>query len=405
MTNLTRLLLCVVALFGIGAISAEAQTYRAGQAIEYRRTGATEWEPGTIIGPTADGRQYLVRRKPSQFFPQGSEAAFFPNELRLPQGAQAPAPQPRAQPQPQPPAQPRAAPAGPAAGACPPGQAIEYSRTGADWELGTIIGPTADGRQCLVRRKPSQFFPEGAEAAFFPNELRPPQGPQPPAPQPAPPQPRAGPPADIAQRPIVPPRAPPGPAACPAGGPMNEEAVLAYARQVLGPNPWGPDRERGVAQIRDCIKQNGATFVSSQAFDNRMHAQGTNAVHINYAIDDNYNRHPTLNDYFGTFDLRSAVTGRLDTQKRLGGLAIDPNGTYVWDVLGDGRNIIRGTWRQATPADMKEYEGGPGIVLQRARDGFDYHVRVNRTPGREAETWIEVGLGRGRQSVQYGRKL
>jgi hypothetical protein len=147
------------------------------------------------------------------------------------------------------------------------------------------------------------------------------------------------------------------------------------------------------------------TFKPGQAIDNRMHAQGTNAAHINYAIDANYNRHPTLNDYFGRFDLRSAVTGGGDTQKRLGGITINPDGTYVWDVRGDGQNIIRGTWRQATPAYMMEYEGGPGIVLLRARAGHDYHARVNCTPGWEGDTWIEVGTGRGRQAVEFGLKL
>jgi hypothetical protein len=201
---------------------------------------------------------------------------------------------------------------------------------------------------------------------------------------------------------------------------MNEEAVLAYARQVFGPNPWGPHRDAGVAQICDCIEQNGTTFISSQAFDNRMAAQGTNAVHINHAIDGNWNNPPKLEDYFGTFDLTPANRGSnsvkckngttvikttIDSQARLGGLTINANGTYVWDTYGSGREIIRGTWRQATPAYMMEYEGGPGIVLLRARTGHDYHARVNCTPGWEGDTWIEVGTGRGRQAVEFGLKL
>lgn len=313
--TLVRMLLCVAVLLGLGVVAAVAQTFQPGQQIEYRRTGAANWEPGTIIGPTQDGRQYRVRQKPSQFFPEGAESVFSPNELRVPQAAQA---------------------------------------------------PPAPQRPVVVQPAPTA-----------------------------------------------------GPVACPAGGPMTEEDVLAYSRQVLGPNPWGPHRDAGVARIRDCINRRGATFVSGRDFDNRMHAQGTNAVHINYAIDNNWGPPPALADYFGTFDLTSANRGSnsvkrknattvrkttIDSQARLGGLAIDANGTYVWDTRGDGRAIVRGTWRQATPGDMMEYEGGVGIVLLKAREAFDYHVRVNRTPGWAGDTWIEVGTGRGRQSVQYGLK-
>ncbi|HYC64762.1 MAG TPA: hypothetical protein VEC14_08540, partial [Reyranellaceae bacterium] len=129
MTKLVRLILCATALLCLGAASALAQTFQAGQQIEYRRTGSLNWERGVIVRPTADGRQYVIRQKPSQFFPEGAEATYWPNELRVPQAAQAPAPQPQPtpnQPRAAPPAGPPAGPVGVGPGGLKPGDTVEY---------------------------------------------------------------------------------------------------------------------------------------------------------------------------------------------------------------------------------------------------------------------------------------
>lgn len=69
-------------------------------------------------------------------------------------------------------------------------------------------------------------------------------------------------------------------------------------------------------------------------------------------------------------------------------LAIGANGTYVWN---DGKGqLIKGTWRYATPEEMK-MQGGAGIVLQRAAQGRDWIVFKfqSRVPNKSERVEVE----------------
>ena len=46
-------------------------------------------------------------------------------------------------------------------------------------------------------------------------------------------------------------------------------------------------------------------------------------------------------------------------------------------------------------------EGGTSIVLEKARQNEDYTVRMCRVP--DYERWIDVGMGKGRIGISYGR--
>ena len=94
---------------------------------------------------------------------------------------------------------------------------------------------------------------------------------------------------------------------------------------------------------------------------------------------------------------------RLDAAARLGEVTINADHTYVWNVLGDGRQIIRGTWREATEAEKQFWEGGPSIWLLSARGGQDYQLRGDRQPGWAG--WVDIGQGKGRIAVQSGKKI
>lgn len=278
------------------------------------------------------------------------------------------------------------------------GEAIEYrdgSSYPAKWEKGVFVKMLPGGTQALIRKKPSQFFPEGSESAFAIADIR---SPQPAAAQPAPP-------------------AAPIPAPPAGEGLLTKEQVLAYAKQLMGPNPWGnPSRDAILDQIRDYVKTRGTSFQPDLDFSNRMGAQGTYSVHIGYAASANYGKPPKPESYFGTWLLRAANRGSqsyttsggrrvvqtTDSQAESGQLTINPDGTYAWQVLRGQSTVLKGNWRWVRPEEMHAWEGGPALWLLTAKQGADYMVRGGREPGYEG--WIDVGAGKGRTPVEYGRR-
>ena len=287
-----------------------------------------------------------------------------------------------------------------------PGDVIEYKARGTyptKWERGVFVRELPGGKQYLIREKPNQFFPQGAEIAFTPDEIRPPGFTQPPQPTPTPA------PASV---PTQQPRT-----TTVGGGLLGKEEVIAFARQVMGPNPWNnPQREAALAQVRDLINQRGVSFVRDADFRARMDAQGTMSSHIGFAVDSNYGPAPQLNAYMGTWLLRAANRGSrsvsadgrtvttTDSQAESGRLTIEPGGAYVWEVLrGDPpAKWLRGKWRPVAPGEANVWEGGLAIWLEKAKQGYDCMVRMNRQPG--WSDWIDVGMGAARTPVEYGRK-
>lgn len=79
-----RLVVPIVAL--TFSQTASAQTFKPGDVVEYKVgfTDPEKWERGTVVRVLDGGKQYLIREKPSQFFPEGSEKAYSPSSLRTP---------------------------------------------------------------------------------------------------------------------------------------------------------------------------------------------------------------------------------------------------------------------------------------------------------------------------------
>ena len=82
---------------------------------------------------------------------------------------------------------------------------------------------------------------------------------------------------------------------------------------------------------------------------------------------------------------------------------IAKGGTFTWKLgrTDPESKWITGKWREATADEMQPWEGGPMLVLEKARQGEDYTVRMCRVPG--YEKWIDVGMGKGRIAASYGR--
>ena len=92
-----------------------------------------------------------------------------------------------------------------------------------------------------------------------------------------------------------------------------------------------------------------------------------------------------------------------DQQHETGELTISKDGTYVWKLFRKDPEDkwLKGKWREAKPDEMVDYEGGPAIWLEKSKGGFDSMVRMNRIP--DYQGWIDVGWGKGRTPVEYGR--
>ncbi len=201
---------------------------------------------------------------------------------------------------------------------------------------------------------------------------------------------------------------------------LDEAGVLSLSAGLMGADPWSqPHREEALNAIRDFIAVVGVDFRYTLDYDNRMGAQGTSDTRIWDAIAVNYGPHPPLGRYYGTFlisDFRpdrvqretdaSGVASyfQMDTLERLGVLEIAPGGTYRWDVEGGERGeLIVGRWHEATADEKYLYEGGPSIVLERARGGYDYTARFRRQA--DFTGWLELGEGKARTPRVLGAAL
>jgi hypothetical protein len=294
-----------------------------------------------------------------------------------------------------------------------PGDVIEYKVAGAvpeKWERGVIIRELDGGKQYLIHEKPSQFFPDGPEKAYAPSELR-----------------AVG--NQNMDSKVTPDRPAPSASSTTAGNEttaadknlLSRADVVTYAKRVFGPgDPFadGLRRDANLDKIRDYIKSRGTNFLPDDTFKLNEMPRGTYSVHIGSAIEANYGKAPKLNDYFGTFLLRTTNRGTktttkvgtriilttTDAQFEAGALVINEDGTYVWKISRTDPEAkwVKGKWREVKADEMQPWEGGPAIWLEKARQNEDYMVRMCRVPGYDG--WIDVGMGRGRIAASYGRR-
>ena len=86
-----------------------------------------------------------------------------------------------------------------------------------------------------------------------------------------------------------------------------------------------------------------------------------------------------------------------------GVLTVSPNGTYTWQAYKNDApaQLLRGTWRKATPTEMR-YQGGDGIVLLKAKSGWDWVVCQDRQA--TSGEWIRVAEVVSRQVREFGAR-
>ncbi len=96
----SRFLVCLILLLALTPGRLVAQGFKPGEAIEYKVPGSypEAWERGVVLREIEGGKQYIIRQKPSQFFPEGFERAMYPADLRSLKAGTATAPTPPVNP-------------------------------------------------------------------------------------------------------------------------------------------------------------------------------------------------------------------------------------------------------------------------------------------------------------------
>ncbi|CAG0996441.1 hypothetical protein BURK2_02705 [Burkholderiales bacterium] len=304
-----------------------------------------------------------------------------------------------------------------------PGEMVEFRSSGypEKWEEVTFIGTTPGGSQPIIRQKPNAFSKEGNQRAASWDEIRP-LGSKPAA-APAPGGNRAVRPVAGASA-NAPRLATPEPSARASGGPvgrgdtglMNQAEILHFLKSRLGEQPFqNPRREAIKLELAELIKARGLDFVydaTPSAFYNELSRLGANTSELGFPLRENYGPPTRQTWLMGSWQL-GKVAPAVYVQKGewiyrkgdigvsgLGTLNLDASGTYLWKSAT--AQSTQGRWRAASKAEMKA-QGGEGVVLLKAKSGYDWIVTQDRTTTLKGD-WIRVSELGTRQVNEYGQR-
>ena len=292
-----------------------------------------------------------------------------------------------------------------------PGEKIEYKSSGYPeiWEEATFVRATPDGSQPIIRQIPNEFHKDGFQ--------------------------RAASWADIRAVSAKPNKVPVGtnqnenPVNATGAdnrttsektndfgsGLMTQAEVLSFLETKLGDKPFqNPRREEIKKEVAEMIKARGLDFrfsSSDTAFYNKLAKYGATSD-ITFPLRDNYGVPPKQDRLMGAWKLGkigAAVdyvrNNRVYRQGEIavgnvGTLTLNANGTYVWKSAT--AQSTNGKWREATKEEMKS-QGGDGIVLLKAKTGYDWIVTKDRQTKLTGE-WISISELGTRQINEYGSR-
>ena len=367
------------AFFTVGACALSAQStfaqsgkYKPGQKIAWHERIYDKWEAGTFVGETPSGSQPIIQKRPGD---PNSQTAFDWNEIK-----------PLAE------AAIDAAPAG--SGKFKPGQKIWYRVGGtwpAKWEQGTFVEETPGGKQPIIRLKPNQFHPNGAQTAYVWEDVKdqpPAGGAEPDAPQPAKPKPGAG-------------GVQGGKPAGPDGPPLTEDEILKFLSDRLGTNPFADSAilQKTKNDLGALIKKRGTAFLHNSAvsdFGQKISAFGMTSE-VTGPLGHNFGPPNTQDWLFGSWV--TSKTGLpvhyVEGNKRItwteigaantGKVTINKDGTYIWNT-DSAQGVIQGRWHEASVEEMAD-QGGAGVVLENAKNGEAW-VAFKYRASNPGEEWL-----------------
>lgn len=303
-----------------------------------------------------------------------------------------------------------------------PGDKIEYLESPFKnlWEEGVFMYATPDGKQPVIRKKPNEFYKDGAQTAFDWDRIRP-LGAKPMTKAPADTAPKTA--TALPPAPVSPPaQTKPAPATAPATAPvtiagdgmLTKEDILNYLKTQLGNDPfYHPQKDQIKKALAEQIKKRGVNFryENLSDFSNALGKYGASSEII-FPIRDNYGP-PTKQPWLmGTWSL-SKVGATVDYDgkdgyiyrqteigvKDVGSVIINSDGSYVWNI-DVPRGVAKGTWRKAAPEEMP-YQGGDAIVLQKAKGGVDWIVHQDHVTELKGD-WVNIAQLDSRQIREGG---
>lgn len=296
-----------------------------------------------------------------------------------------------------------------------PGERIEYRASGfpEKWGIGVYVGSTPDGTQPIIREKPNEFFKDGSQRASTWEEIRPLTAKQPEKAAPA-----------AVRQPI--PEGPPKPAPDQKTIYLGNEAldgelltqgeIRAFLQDRLGETPFADSRklQQTKLDLAELIKKRGLNFRYEVLSDfGKQIGKFGMTSEVAFPLQSNFGSPTKLAWLIGDWALGKiapTVThirgDYLVTQGEfgvsgLGVLSIRQDGTYLWKVQGE-REPIRGSWREATPQEMKD-QGGAGVVLSKAKTGYDWIVSADRNTTVKGN-WINISEIKTRQIREFGKR-
>ncbi|HVQ36011.1 MAG TPA: hypothetical protein VMS31_00665 [Pyrinomonadaceae bacterium] len=292
-----------------------------------------------------------------------------------------------------------------------PGEKIEYKSSGYPeiWEAAIFDKVTPDGSQPIIRQMPNEFHRDGFQRTASWADIRPLSA----NPNRVPvdtnqndnPVNAAG--ADIG---ITPEKIKNF-----GAGLMTQAEVLSFLQTEFGDKPFAnPRREELKKELAEMIKVRGLDFRYSTAlidFNNKLGKYGMTSEVI-FPLRDNYGEPTKQSWLMGAWNL-GKIGAAVDYVKNnrvyrqgeigvasVGALTLNANGTYVWkSVMAQATS---GRWREASKKEMKS-KGGDGIVLLKAKSGYDWIVTKDRTTTLKGE-WISISELGTRQINEYGSR-
>ena len=368
------------------AAAQAAAAFKNGQKILWRDGPSGKWETGSYAGATPGDSQPIIQTRAGD---PNSQMAHNWKDIKPWAAAQAPV-----------------APA--AAGKFQPGQKIWYlvgSTWPPQWEQGTFIAETPGGKQPIIRRKPDQFNPEGAQSAYSWEEVKaaPPAAPGI-AKTPIPVLPRDPGPGAVPGGPNPKPGVVPGkPAAGPGGPPLVEDEILKFLSDRLGDNPFADSvkLQQTKNDLGALIKKRGTAFLHDSAISplgQKLTAFGMTSE-VTGPLGLNFGPPNDQNWLFGSWV--TAKTGLPVTYRdgdrlmqwgevgalNTGKVTINKDGTYSWDTKS-AQGVIQGKWHAAS-GDETADQGGAGVVLENAKSGANW-VAYKYRAGNPQEEWLGI---------------
>jgi hypothetical protein len=294
-----------------------------------------------------------------------------------------------------------------------PGEKIEYKSSGYPevWEEAIFVRATPDGSQPIIRQMPNEFSKEGFQRGASWADIRSLS---------AKPN-KASVVTNQNENPVddtgtdnhgtTPERTNDF-----GSGLMTQADVLSFLHTKLGDRPFQNSRREEIKkELAEMIKARGLNFrysEVSQDYSGRLAKYGANTSEISFPLRDNYGEPTKQGWLMGAWNLGkigAAVdyvrNNRVYRQGEIGvasvgTLTLKADGSYAWKA--GTKDSTSGKWRKASKTEMKS-QGGDGIVLLKAKGGYDWIVTKNRNTTLKGE-WIYISELGTRQINEYGSR-